>query len=331
MKDKIQNLILQNNLGTKVLEIQKVSGGLSHKIYKVKTDKTVLAVKELNPAIMCKQGAYDNFVFSEKVAQIAKQNGINAVCGLQFDNKVVQKVEDSFFMIFDWIDGHTLKTEQIELKHCSIIGQTLAKIHNIDFFELLDMKPQNMTFEIFDFEKYITLAIEQNKSYTQNLQNNVDLLIKLNRLAAKAIKNLNTSLTISHTDMDCKNVMWQNYTPFIIDWEASGVINPSMELVQVAWYWAGGDIGKLNLNKFESLIKSYVKNYKGQICTNYVDLVYANLAPKLAWLEYNLKRSLSTTDFDSLEIADNEVSKSLKETNYCVEKFDNVIKILDNF
>lgn len=331
MDGKIQNLILQNNLGTKILKIQKVLGGLSHAMYKVKTDKSTYAIKELNPLVMRRKEAYNNFVFSEKIASFAKQAGLNAVCAQQFNGNVVLKIEDDFFMVFEWLNGKILKPEQVDLKHCEIIGQTLAKIHNIDFFELLDMKPQKMELEIFDFENFIPLAKAQNKPYAQILQDNVNLLRKLNELAAKSIDKLNDFLTISHTDLDCKNVMWQNYTPFIIDWEASGIINPSLELIQVAWYWAGGDIEKLNLNKLEVLIKSYLKEYNGTFCANHSDLVYSNLASKLAWLEYSLKRSLIEPKFDSSEIANTEVIKSLKEINYCVEQFDNIIEVLNNF
>lgn len=330
MNEKIKKLILQNGLGKKVIEIHKILGGLSHKMYKVITDKATFAIKELNPTIMSRYEAYNNFVISEKVARIANQNGINTVCALQFNDEVVLKVEGSFFMVFDWLNGNTLKPEQVDFKHCEIIGQILAKIHNIDFFEEINVDSKNIELEIFDFERYLPLAIEQNKPYVQNLQNDINLLLKLNKLSVKAIKSLNDSLTISHTDLDCKNVMWQNYTPFIIDWEASGLINPTLELVQVAWYWAGGDIEKLDLNNFQILIKSYVQEYKGKICNKYADLVYANLAPKLAWLKYNLKRSLDNTKFDDSTMSTNEVIKSLREINYCVSEFDNITKVLKN-
>ena len=38
--------------------------------------------------------------------------------------------------------------------------------------------------------------------------------------------------------------MWQAYNEFVIDWKASGYINPTIEFIQVAWYWSGGDIEK---------------------------------------------------------------------------------------
>ncbi len=328
IKEKIQALILQNNLGSQVIGTEKIVGGLSHNMYRVETDKALFAIKELNPAIMRRKEAYDNFVFSERVARFAKQNGINAVCALQFNGEVVLKIEDSFFVVFDWLRGETLTAEQVKVEHCEIIGKTLAEIHNINFFELQNVRLQNMQAEIFDFESYVPPAKERNKAYAQNLQNSIPLLIQYNKQAAQSIQKLNGVLTISHADLDRKNVMWQNFTPFLIDWESSGCINPTLELVQVAWYWAGGDVENLDRNKFERLIKSYVEEYNGKTCADYTNIVCANLSSKLAWLEYNLKRSMNETKFESSEMACREVVKSLKEINYCVSQFDNVVNIL---
>ena len=328
INNKIQKLILQNHLGLQVIKIEKIPGGLSHNMYKVTTDKALFAIKELNPAIMRKKEAYHNFVFSEKIARIAKQNGINAVCALQFNGEVVLKAEDSFFMVFDWLNGETLNAEQAEVKHCEVIGQTLANIHNVSFFELQDLRPSKMQAEKFDFESYIPLAKGQNKLYTQNLQNNINLLIELNKKSVEATNKLNNTLIVSHRDLDCKNVMWQDFTPYIIDWEASGFINPTLELVQAAWYWSGGAVENLDLHKFDVLIKSYVNVYRGKLCANYADLVYASLGSKLAWLQYNLQRAFVETKFESVEIADDEVIKCLKESAYYVDQYDNVLKAL---
>ena len=162
INEKIQKLVLQNNLGNEVIEIQKVLGGLSHNMFKVRTTKGIFAVKELNPLVMQRKEAYQNFIFSEKVARIAKQNGINAVCALQFNGDVLLKIEDSFFMVFDWVNGQTLKAEQVKIKHCEVIGQTLAKIHNINFSKLQD--GQNMQAEIYNFEKLMFNVFDLGKS-----------------------------------------------------------------------------------------------------------------------------------------------------------------------
>lgn len=324
IEEKLKTLILQNNLGLQVTNIQQVLGGLSHNMYKVGTDRATFAVKVLDHAVMRRKEAYGNFVLSEKIARIAKQNGVNAVCALQLNGEVVLKVEDSFFMIFDWLNGQTLNSEQVTVEHCEVMGHTLANIHNIKFFDLPNHDVQNEQ-TMFDFASYVPLAMEQNKSYAQNLQNSANLLVNLSKKSAEATNVLSDVLVVSHRDLDRKNVMWQSFTPYIIDWEASGLVNPTSELVQVAWYWSGGDAENLDLRKFETLVKSYVDVYRGKLCINYADLVYANMSPKLAWLQYNLQRSLVETPS---MLADCEVSKSLKELEYCAAQFDSVLKVL---
>ena len=48
-------------------------------------------------------------------------------------------------MAFDWIEGKTLKAEEITEKHCEIVGEILAKIHNIDFSKIEDNENQRIT------------------------------------------------------------------------------------------------------------------------------------------------------------------------------------------
>lgn len=66
LDDKISKLMLQCNLGQILEKPTRVNGGLSHRMYRVVTDKGIYAVKELNKGIMKRKDAYLNFVFSEK-------------------------------------------------------------------------------------------------------------------------------------------------------------------------------------------------------------------------------------------------------------------------
>lgn len=140
------------------------------------------------------------------------------------------------------------------------------------------------------------------------------MLYDLNKKSKEALEYANRNLIISHRDLDRKNIMWQEYKPFIIDWEASGYINPTQEHTQVAWYWSGGDIEKIEYNKFEKVIKNYIDNYNGQIDNNIEVLIYADLYSGLEWFDYNLRRSLCLDhDYDEEEItlAENEVIQSI--------------------
>ncbi|MBR0492022.1 MAG: hypothetical protein IJJ82_08320 [Clostridia bacterium] len=125
--------------------------------------------------------------------------------------------------------------------------------------------------------------------------------------------------------------MWQEDKAFIIDWEASGYINPTIELIQVAWYWSGGDIESIDYNKFEIVINSYKQNYKGNIDKNVDILINADVYGGLAWLDYNLKRSLrieNKYDNEEIKLAENEVIQSLKEIKYNISQFDKMIEIM---
>lgn len=317
MKNKnIEKLVIKTNTGTCIKEINKVSGGLSHRMYKVSTDKGIYAIKELNSGVMKRTEAFSNFIFSEKVAEIVKHNKITAIGAMKVNNDIITKIDDSYYMIFEWLDGRILNADEITEKHCEIIGEILAKIHNIDFTEIEDEKRKNIDLEYFEWNKYCNLAEKHNKVYTNLLKENIDLLYKLNEKSIKALEYANENLIISHTDLDRKNVMWQEYNPFIIDWEASGYINPTIELIQVAWYWSGGDVENIDYNKFRILIKSYKKYYKSNIDKNAEDLVYADIYGGLEWLNYNLKRSLcieNNYEQDEIELAENEVIQSINE------------------
>ena len=331
LNKKIERLIQENNLGNSIKNIEKVTGGLSHRMYKVETDKEIYAVKELNTGVMQREKAYSNFVFSEKVTDIAKENGISAIGAIKFNNDIMVKIEDSCFMVFEWLDGKILKAEEITDKHCEIIGKMLAEIHNIDFSKIEDEERKKVETNSFDWKIYISLAEEQDKPYIQELKGNIELLYELNKNSVKALEYAKNNLVISHTDLDRKNVMWQEDKAFIIDWEASGYINPTIELIQVAWYWSGGDIENIDYNKFEKVINSYKQNYKGNIDNNIDILINADVYGGLAWLDYNLKRSLcieNNYDNEEIKLAENEVLQSLKEIKYNVSQFEKMTEIL---
>ena len=59
-------LVSNLNLGNLIEEPSRVSGGLTHKMYKVVTDKSKYIVKLLNPNIMKRKTALDNYNKADK-------------------------------------------------------------------------------------------------------------------------------------------------------------------------------------------------------------------------------------------------------------------------
>lgn len=332
LQQDIEILIRKEKLGNLVQSITKVIGGLSHRMYKVVTDKSKYAIKELNSGIMKRKEAYSNFVFSEQVTDIAKENGILAIGAIKLkNNDIMKKINNRYFMVFDWLEGKTLKAEEITEKHCEIIGETLAKIHNINFSKIEDDERKNINIEQFNWNNYLELAKKKNEAYVDKLEQNIDLLYDLNEKANEAIKYANSNLIISHTDLDRKNVMWQEYKPFIIDWEASGYINPTIELIQVAWYWSGGDVENLDYKKFETVVNSYKKYAKKEIDKNIEKLIHADIYSGLGWINYNFKRSLCIENEykqDEIELAESEIIQSIGEIKYNVSQMNTIIEVM---
>lgn len=327
IEEKISKLMLQCNLGQVTQSPIRVNGGLSHRMYKVVTDKGIYAVKELNNGIMKREGAYLNFVFSEKVTDIAKENDIPAIGAIKIDNNIMVKIEDTFFMIFDWLDGTVLKPNEL---HCEIIGKILVQIHNIDFSKLDNSKEiENLT--IFNWQSYMERANERHKKYSKLLEENIILLEELNQKTVTAMKYANQNLIISHRDLDRKNVMWKDEIPYIIDWEASGYVNPIIEVISTAYYWCGGETEELDIRKFKKFLSNYKSFSKININDNVEILVYADFYSGLNWLEYNLKRSMcidNNYDQSEIELAENEVIKSIHDIKYNVSQIDTIIELM---
>ena len=96
------------NLGN-VLNISKITGGLMHKMFKVETDKGIYCVKVLNQEVMKRDTAYNNFVISESISNLAKDNNIPVSSALLINNNFITKYKDNYYMVFDYIEGKTLK------------------------------------------------------------------------------------------------------------------------------------------------------------------------------------------------------------------------------
>ena len=309
----------------------RVTGGLSHRMYKFITDKEIYAVKELNKGIMKRKEAYSNFVFSEKVTDIAKANNIPAIEAIKIENDIMKKIENSYFMVFNWVDGMILKPNEITVEHCKIIGSLLAQIHNIDFSSIENENKPKENLKMFEWDKYLKLAEEKNTKYAELLEENVNLLKQINEKSITAMNYANKNLIISHRDLDKKNVMWKGKNPFIIDWEASGYVNPTIELISTAYYWAGGETEELDISKFEVFLNSYKQYSENVIDKNCETLAYADFYSGLNWLEYNLKRSMcigNNYDKEELELATNEVIKSINDIRYNISQIDSIIVIL---
>lgn len=311
----LEKLCESYNLG-KVKKVFKLSGGLMHKMYKVETDKGIYCIKILNPEVMARKNAYNNFVISEKVSNLAKENGIPVSSALDIDGNYLTKLDDMYYMIFNYIDGKTLEDDEITVEHCKKIGNVLAHIHNLDYKEI-GLENNIVEYKrLYDWENYINNPKFNSMSYKDLFLLNYKKYNSMLKRANERLNASNNNQTICHSDMDPKNVMWNNGNPIIIDWECAGIANPELELLEDAISWSGFLSNNFSKEKFIAVFKEYSK-YRSINDIKWIDVIYGNLVNRYEWLKYNLERSLGiiSADEEEIRLSENEVIKTINEIN----------------
>lgn len=300
----------------KVISINKVSGGLMHKMFKVETDKGIYCVKVLNPEVMSRKESYSNFVESESVSNLAKKNGIPVSGALDIEGNYVTKLDDVYYMVFDYVDGKTLKDDEITIEHCMKIGNVLAHIHSLNYKEI-GLEPNGVEYtKLYDWESYINNPNFNKMSYKRVFLKNYKKYDSIHKRANERFNASNKNQTICHRDMDPKNVMWNNGNPIIIDWECAGVANPEMELLETALCWSGFLSNSFCEEQFRAIFIEYFK-YRSIEKVDWYDFILGNLVGRFDWLKYNLERSLGIffDDEEEMKLAENEVVKTIEEIN----------------
>jgi Ser/Thr protein kinase RdoA (MazF antagonist) len=317
-------IVKELDLGNIIEEPLKVTGGLTHRMFKVFTDKGRYIVKLLNPNIMKRPTAIDNFNRADSIEEILKANNISAVYSLKFNNRKMQEIDGQYFYVYEWFDGKSLKDNEITEFHCEEIGKVLAKIHNIDLkYENNEPKEKNI-----DFEYYINLAKEKKSPIYELIFDKLDILNDSMNKGNIAVYKLPNVKAICHNDLDSKNVMWLNDEYKVIDLECLGYSNPYLELYELALCWSGYEKCNINFDLFKTFFKSYFSNTNLDVNIDWESMYYANNG-RLEWLEFNIKRSLmiECDTQEEQEIGINEVKETIEHVVY----YDRVKNdILDN-
>ena len=312
-KDFFVKLVKNLNLGILIENPIRVHGGLTHKMYKIVTDKSKYVVKLLNPNIMKRPTALKNFLKADEFEELFSKNKINAIYSLKFNNKKLQIQDKQYFYIYDWYDGKSIKDKQITEEHCKKIGATLAQIHNITLKEDL----WNESIKNIDWNYYVDLAKKTNSLVYSLLYDKIDLLNDSMKKGNEVINKLPNYVAICHNDLDSKNVLWLNDEFKLIDLECLDYSNPYLELFTLALCWSGYESCNINFELFKTFINSYFENSKLNKNIDWEILYYANNG-RLEWLEYNIKRALmiETNSKEEQELGIKEVKETIEHIVY---------------
>jgi len=300
-------------LGALIAEPAPVTGGLLHRTWKVTTASGRYAVKQLNPAIVRRSGARDDWLRSEKLARTLADAGVPAVPALTHDSTPLQVCGDATVMIYPWIDGLPLATGTVDVGRCRQIGLVLARIHRHGL-SAEGCKPPSVTAVQESMWRDLQhQARRQDAPFVPQLDQALPLLTTLSAGYSQAIGRIADDLVLSHRDLDQKNVLWRDdNSPALVDWEGAGLINPHVELFDVALNWSGLAATSDGQQAFRALIQAYRTDHglPGGLGGPALLGVMGNW---MDWLAFNLERYLDpSVDAGERTIATAEVLTTLE-------------------
>ncbi|TLS36176.1 phosphotransferase [Pseudalkalibacillus caeni] len=325
-----KKLCVESKLGEIIGVPISISGGLLHKMFAVETNKGKYAIKILNPQIMKRPDAMNNYINSERIANLVSKK-VPAAPAKIINGDFILKKDSHFYMVFDWVEGQTLKPAFISCRHSEKIGSLLAAIHRTDFSEINIEEDLENNEQTIDWNYYFHEGQKSNAEWIELMIGNVDKLYEWSSLANKANKLLSSNFVISHRDLDPKNVLWYQDNPVLIDWESAGHVNPMHDLVETALYWSEDETGYVDKERFFAFINGY-KKINGEIKADWPTVLENGYLGKLGWLEYNLKRSLwiECTNKEEQMMGTAQVIGTIKEINDYAEKSSKLVDWLDS-
>ena len=285
----IAKLFIESGLGEIDQPIISVSGGFMHRMYKVHANDKYYAVKHLNPGVMARESAADNFDRADNLEAIIEDAGIPIAPSLVLNGHKRQCVDGKFFYVFSWQEGKITDWNNITYDQCYKVGNVLGRIHSLNCDET---KIEIAEESVINWEEYATKAKEKAGEIGDILSENINLLKYAQEQMNSARKSLPTICCISDEDMDPKNVMWNGSEPIVIDLECLDYGNPISHVLQLSLQWSGITTCNLNLSLVKAFFEGYFAAYDNGFRS--YDAVFGLAYTWVEWLEYNICRALGT-------------------------------------
>ncbi|MDE5700605.1 MAG: GNAT family N-acetyltransferase [Lachnospiraceae bacterium] len=308
----IADLMIQCGLGAVIAPIEPVSGGFMHRVYRVRTDSGLYAVKHLNTEIMRREGVHDNYKRAEEIECLLERENIPIVPAITVLGKKMQHIEGNYFYIFQWQNGHITDWNHISNEMCHIAGNILGRIHAIDPRNCAHKEPEVSK---VNWQEYVRKANDEKSEIASVLADNVQLLIYAERELNMARAALPHIMCVSNGDMDPKNIMWDNSNPWVIDLECLDYDNPISHAFQLALQWAGITTCSIDIEKMTAFFDGYLAVYDN--CFRAYCDVFGLAYTWVEWLAYNIQRALGAcADETERVLGISEVRNTINRIKY---------------
>ena len=302
------------SLGTPLLPLEKVHGGLIHRMWRLTTSLGTFALKELSRHAADRPEIRSEFIRAENISEFFSVHGISAVSALRLNDEVIYTEGNVSVVVYSWIQGTSQLEKSTYLAQIEQIGKLLAKLHVIgkEYKDIGDILPFSSSSEEWEsiHQKVKGIDSEWGRSFIEQFSS----IMSWNKQGETAFAFVSADLVVSHRDLNPQNILWDHQgSPHIIDWESAGAINPTLELFMNAIEWSMPEHGNVNVD--ESKFRAFVKGYCSVLGINETILEACfcfSVANLLDWLKFNIIKAIQNKSVEEYEMATQEISTSLK-------------------
>lgn len=259
---------------SKIISLQKVSGGLLHELWHLRTMNGDYAIKRINQQNQLQLAKnLLSLRAIQKIEMYMQLHHIPTVVSLLPVNSTTKNT----YVVMPWLEGQSLKNSEISIEMTRLIGKLLAQIHQINYTHQGNFPHWGE----FSRQQWQHLIVNKNIAF------DLSDLVDLSHQAEIANKKLNQTLIFSHRDLDPKNILWAGPEKlFLLDWEYAGLINPTLDLLIVALNFSHIEEGYIDEQKFQSVIQGYSQHLP--IESLFDDIVDGYIGYCLDWIAFNL-------------------------------------------
>lgn len=273
-------------LGEPMGEPVPLSGGYTHRMYALTTTQGRYAVKLLNPEIMARPDALNNYGLAEAFETLLQVNALPILPAMDIFGHKLHCISGQYLYIFRYFDGHVLKDDEITPDHCYAMGNVLARIHAVCRRPLPEEAglPSGI-----DWPPLVAALLRNPESRAEgaDMHRALPMLIRVTRAMTLAAAQLPREEALCHNDMDAKNVLWQGNDFRIIDLECLGWADPGQEALDLAISWAGWPARE---DRFKAFLRAY--RAAGGTLPASPAILYDSRRNHLDWLAYNARRAV---------------------------------------
>lgn len=280
----IEELLIKYDFGKIInAEILKSSQNI---VNKVTTEKGIYVVKEYT------KDAIRNYYYLKKrkeqirVSEILKKNGIQIIIPLSHKGKKFIYYKNMYYLIYDYFNFELKERNKITIDNIKQLALTQSKIHKLDIKSALPCSYQYIN---IDIEKQLKKSYLINRQLYEKLNENKEKLNNIIKNTNKYLKKMRTNLCISHNDYKLLNILWNKEIPTLIDFDATGLSNPTCCMCESAFTFSNYK-HYINYDFYEEYLKSYLNKY-GPISENFIEALYVSFNGKLQWLKYMFSKN----------------------------------------